>query len=98
MTHQTEKTTPEKGAIMNNTPDAKNTMRAIVQDRYGSADVLRLAEIRRPEIADDEVLVHVRAAALDRGTWHLMTGQPYLMRRHCCVKASHEVSTGRSAV
>ena len=35
---------------------------------------------RRPEIADDEVLVRVRAAGLDRGTWHLMTGRPYLMR------------------
>ena len=55
-------------------------MRAIVQDGYGAADVLRLARIARPEIADDEVLVRVHAAGLDRGTWHLMTGQPYLMR------------------
>ena len=55
-------------------------MRAIVQDAYGTADVLRLATIARPEIADDEVLVRVHAAGLDRGTWHLMTGQPYLMR------------------
>ena len=80
MTHQTEKTTPEKGAIMNNAHDATSTMRAIVQDRYGAADVLRIAQIGRPEIADDEVLVHVRAAGLDRGTWHMMAGQPYLMR------------------
>jgi NADPH:quinone reductase-like Zn-dependent oxidoreductase len=57
-----------------------STMRAIVQDRYGSADVLRLDEIARPEIADDEVLIQVRAAGLDRGTWHMMAGQPYLMR------------------
>jgi NADPH:quinone reductase-like Zn-dependent oxidoreductase len=55
-------------------------MRAIVHDRYGSADVLRIAEIVRPEIADDEVLVRVQAAGLDRGTWHLMAGRPYLMR------------------
>ena len=55
-------------------------MRAIVQDSYGSAEVLRPAEITRPEIADDEVLVRVHAAGLDRGTWHLMTGTPYLMR------------------
>ena len=55
-------------------------MRAIVQDSYGSAEVLRPAEITRPEIADDEVLLRVHAAGLDRGTWHLMTGTPYLMR------------------
>ena len=55
-------------------------MRAIVQDRYGAADVLHLAEIARPEIADNEVLVRVHAAGLDRGTWHLMTGKPYLLR------------------
>src|SRR3954470_23109498 len=58
------------------------TMMAIVQHGYGSApeDVLRFAEIPRPTIGDDEVLVRVRAASLDRGTVHLMTGMPYLMR------------------
>jgi NADPH:quinone reductase-like Zn-dependent oxidoreductase len=58
------------------------TMKAIVQDGYGSApeDVLRLAEIDRPAIGDDEILVRVRAASVDRGTWHLMSGLPKLMR------------------
>jgi D-arabinose 1-dehydrogenase-like Zn-dependent alcohol dehydrogenase len=52
---------------------AMRTMRAIVQDAYGdTADVLRLEEIIRPEIADDEVLVRVRAAGVDRGVWHVM--------------------------
>ncbi len=55
-------------------------MRAIVQDTYGTAEVLHLAEVDRPGVAADEVLVQVRAAGLSRGTWHLMTGQPYLMR------------------
>jgi len=55
-------------------------MRAIAQEAYGPVDVLRLAEIDKPDIAANEVLVQVRAAGLDRGTWHLMTGQPYLMR------------------
>src|SRR6478609_6482510 len=55
-------------------------MRAIVQDSYGSAEVLRSARIDRPEIADNEVLLRVHAAGLDRGTWHLLTGTPYLMR------------------
>jgi NADPH:quinone reductase-like Zn-dependent oxidoreductase len=55
-------------------------MRAIVQNRYGSAEVLRLERVSRPELADNEVLVRVHAAGLSRGTWHLMTGKPYLMR------------------
>jgi NADPH:quinone reductase-like Zn-dependent oxidoreductase len=56
------------------------SMRAIVQDRYGSADVLRLARFPRPHIGENEILIQVRAAGLDRGTWHMMTGRPYLMR------------------
>jgi len=57
-------------------------MQAIVQDGYGTApeEVLRLAEIPRPTIGDDEVLVRVHAASVDRGTWHLMAGRPYLIR------------------
>ena len=59
---------------------AGTTMRAIVQETYGDADVLRLDTVARPEITENEVLVRVHAAGLDRGTWHLMTGQPYVMR------------------
>ncbi len=55
-------------------------MKAIVQDTYGSTDVLELRDIDRPEIADDEVLVRVRAAGVDRGVWHLMTGLAYPIR------------------
>jgi Alcohol dehydrogenase GroES-like domain len=58
----------------------RQTMPAIVQDTYGAAGVWRVEEIARPEIAGNEVLVKVHAAGLDRGTWHLMAGQPYLMR------------------
>lgn len=62
-------------------PVAATTMRAMVQDRYGPAtDVLRLAEIDRPTIGDDEVLLQVHAAGVDRGVWHLMAGLPYLVR------------------
>ena len=56
------------------------TMQAIVQGEYGSAGVLRFEEIERPTIGDGEVMLQVHAAGLDRGSWHLMTGQPYLMR------------------
>ncbi len=66
------------------TPDGTTTktatMRAIVQDTYGTADVWRHARVPRPEAAEDEVLIRVHAAGLDRGTWHLMTGRPYLLR------------------
>jgi NADPH:quinone reductase-like Zn-dependent oxidoreductase len=55
-------------------------MQAIVQDEYGSADVLRVEQIDRPSIGADEVLIRVRAAGLDRGTWHFMAGMPYLFR------------------
>ena len=56
-------------------------MQAIVQDRYGeAADVLRLEETGRPAIGDDEVLLRVHAAGVDRGIWHLMTGLPYPVR------------------
>jgi len=55
-------------------------MKAIVQDRYGSADVLELREIEPPGVEDDEVLVCVHAAGVDPGVWHLMTGLPYLIR------------------
>src|SRR6266705_2413073 len=58
------------------------TMKAIVQDEYGTApdDVLRFADVARPTIGDAEILVRVRAASVDRGTWHSMAGLPYPMR------------------
>jgi NADPH:quinone reductase-like Zn-dependent oxidoreductase len=57
------------------------TMRAIVQDVYGdTGDVLRTAEIARPQPGAGEVLVRVAAAGIDRGVWHLMAGKPYAAR------------------
>ena len=62
------------------TPISETTMQAIVQDRYGEAlDVLRLEEVERPAIGDDEVLVRVRAAGLDRGVV-ARDGRPALSR------------------
>src|SRR5947207_2522139 len=55
-------------------------MKAIVQDTYGSADVLALRDIDQPVVGDDDVLVQVRAAGVDPSVWHLMTGLPYLIR------------------
>jgi NADPH:quinone reductase-like Zn-dependent oxidoreductase len=55
-------------------------MKAIVRDIYGLPDILELREIDVPEIADDEVLVHVHAAGVGRDVWHIMTGLPYPIR------------------
>jgi NADPH:quinone reductase-like Zn-dependent oxidoreductase len=55
-------------------------VKAIVRDRYGSADVLRFGEVDQPVAGAREVLVHVAAAGVDRGVWHVMTGLPYLGR------------------
>ncbi|MFK3979542.1 NAD(P)-dependent alcohol dehydrogenase [Micromonospora sp. NPDC050397] len=55
-------------------------MKAIVQERYGSPDALRLREVDRPVAADNEVLVRVHAAAVNAYDWHIMRGDPYLAR------------------
>src|SRR5690349_1618737 len=61
-------------------PLPAGTMRAVVQSAYGTSDVLQVAQSARPTPNEGEVLVQVHAAGIDRGTWHLMTGRPYLMR------------------
>lgn len=55
-------------------------MRAILQSGYGSTDVLSLADLPPPTPGPGEVLVRVAAAAVDRGTWHVMAGLPYPVR------------------
>ncbi|MEO0517260.1 MAG: NAD(P)-dependent alcohol dehydrogenase [Cyanobacteria bacterium P01_A01_bin.116] len=55
-------------------------MKAIVQSEYGSADVLRLEELEKPTVADNEVLVSVQGAGVHAGDWHLMRGTPFLIR------------------
>src|SRR5213083_2579063 len=55
-------------------------MKAIVQERFGSPDVLRLLDSDRPEIGPDDVLVRVHAAALNPYDWHIMRGDPRVAR------------------
>jgi NADPH:quinone reductase-like Zn-dependent oxidoreductase len=57
-----------------------DTMRAIVQHRYGSTDVLELRDVETPVAGRDEVLLRVQAAGVDQGVWHLMAGLPYMVR------------------
>jgi NADPH:quinone reductase-like Zn-dependent oxidoreductase len=58
----------------------QDSMKAIVRDAYGPPDVLELRDIDIPEIADEEVLVHVHAAGVGRDVWHVMAGLPYPIR------------------
>ena len=55
-------------------------MKAIVQDIYGSADVLEFRDIDPPVVGPDDVLVRVHAAGCGPDVWHLMTGMPYMAR------------------
>jgi NADPH:quinone reductase-like Zn-dependent oxidoreductase len=55
-------------------------MKAVVQSRYGPPDVLRLEDLAKSAVTDDEVLVRVRAAAVNIGDWYLLRGVPYVMR------------------
>ncbi len=54
-------------------------MKAIVQERYGPPQA-SLCDVAEPVVGDGDVLLEVRAAGVDPGVWHLMTGLPYLVR------------------
>jgi NADPH:quinone reductase-like Zn-dependent oxidoreductase len=69
-------------------------MKAIAQERYGDASVLALADMARPEAGEDGVLVRVRAAGVAMGDWHMMTGQPYMMRPGTGLRAPRQKVRG----
>jgi NADPH:quinone reductase-like Zn-dependent oxidoreductase len=71
-------------------------MRAVVQDEYGDADVLRVDDVEQPEIGPAEVLVRVHAAGIDRGVWHLMAGKPYAARLAFGLRAPRNRVRGRA--
>ncbi len=60
--------------------DQVGTMKAVVHTRYGSPDVLELREVEKPDVADDDVLVRVRAASVNPADWYGITGRPWLAR------------------
>lgn len=55
-------------------------MKAIVKNRYGSPDVLRVDEVDKPELTDETVLVRVHASSVNAYDWHMLRGKPYLAR------------------
>jgi NADPH:quinone reductase-like Zn-dependent oxidoreductase len=55
-------------------------MQAMVQDTYGTAEVMQLRDIDKPQIGDNEVLIRVRAAGVNPADWAIMSGLPYIAR------------------
>jgi NADPH:quinone reductase-like Zn-dependent oxidoreductase len=51
------------------TTERATKMKAIVRGKYGPPDVLKLEEVEKPELADNSVLVRVRAASVNRADW-----------------------------
>ncbi|MCU0548585.1 MAG: NAD(P)-dependent alcohol dehydrogenase [Leptolyngbya sp. Prado105] len=55
-------------------------MKAIVLTQYGSSDTLSLQEVDRPILTDNNVLIKVHATSINSGDWHLMRGEPFIVR------------------
>jgi NADPH:quinone reductase-like Zn-dependent oxidoreductase len=60
--------------------DQATTMKAVIRERYGPPEVLKLTEVEKPELVDDGVLVRVRATSVNRGDWYTMMGRPSIVR------------------
>jgi NADPH:quinone reductase-like Zn-dependent oxidoreductase len=77
-----DRTTPVEGptVALETASGPETTMKAIVQDAYGTSEVLELRDIDKPEVGDGDVLVRVRAAAVNPGDWAIMRGLPYIAR------------------
>ena len=69
-------------------------MKAIVQDKYGSPDVLELQEVDDPTVDRDQVLVRVRAASVNPADWHFMRGEPYIARLQAGLRTPKAVVLG----
>ena len=69
-------------------------MKAIVHDTYGSPDALELQDVEKPELADDCVLVRVRAAAINPADWYALTGRPYVARVQMGLRRPRERAVG----
>jgi NADPH:quinone reductase-like Zn-dependent oxidoreductase len=60
--------------------DQATKMKAVVRQKYGPPEALKLTEVEKPELVDDGVLVRVHASSVNRGDWYTMTGTPYIAR------------------
>jgi NADPH:quinone reductase-like Zn-dependent oxidoreductase len=55
-------------------------MKAVVYDTYGSPDVLKLQDVEKPTVEDDKVLVKIHAVSVNAGDWHVLRGDPFMVR------------------
>ena len=66
---------------MTTTTSTTTTMKAIIQEGYGPPErVLRMQEVDRPPMGDEDVLVRVRATSVNTPDWIAVTGVPYILR------------------
>ena len=75
-------------------PAGAPSMQAIVYRCYGSSEVLKLENIAKPALADDQVLIKVQAASVNPLDWHYMRGEPYIMRGMVGVGAPDSIHMG----
>jgi uncharacterized protein (TIGR02246 family) len=73
---------------------AHDPMKAIVHCDYGTADALRVVRLEKPRPNDNQILVHVRAAAINPLDWHVMRGTPYVMRLMAGLRKPKEIQLG----
>jgi NADPH:quinone reductase-like Zn-dependent oxidoreductase len=71
------------------------TMKAVLQSKYGSPELLRLADVPKPTIGDDEVLIRVRAASVNHADWVYTTGTPLIGRLAFGLRAPKQQVRGR---
>ena len=70
------------------------TMKAIAQEHYGGTEQLQLVQRPVPQPQEGEVLLEVAAAGMDRGTWHMMRGLPYIIRPAFGIRAPRQPIPG----
>jgi NADPH:quinone reductase-like Zn-dependent oxidoreductase len=75
-------------------PPGTQTMKAMVYRCYGSPDVVKLEEIAKPTLADDRMLIRVRAASVNPLDWHYMRGKPYILRPSAGLGAPKDIRLG----
>lgn len=76
------------------TSSPAHPMKAVIRCDYGTSEVLQLVDVEKPVPADDEVLVKVRAAAINPLDWHYMRGTPYFMRMGTGLRYPKEIRLG----
>jgi len=69
-------------------------LKAIVHERYGPPEVLRLRDVEMPEVPNNGLLVRVQASSVNPVDWHLMTGMPFIVRLVAGVRRPKDIRLG----